>query len=117
EYEHVVRRMANDDATANAIIYGIRKEATQIARLLTTPLMVALLLVRYRIDQSLPQNEASFYDELFSLLLQRHDKTKAGYVRPRKSRVSDVELEEFFNALCFVTRKANESSFSRRQLH
>src|SRR5713101_1893212 len=117
EYEHVIRKMANDDSTADAIIGGIRKEATQIAPLLSTPLMVALLLVRYRIDQSLPQNEASFYDELFSLLLQRHDKTKAGYVRPRKSQLSDAGLEEFFNALAFVTRKAHESSFSRRQLN
>src|SRR5262249_1180182 len=67
EYELVVRRMANDDVTADTIIKGIRKDGSQIAHLLTTPLMVALLMVRYRIDQSLPQNEAAFYDSLFSL--------------------------------------------------
>jgi len=117
EYEQVIRRMAHSGETAETIISGIRKEAAQVAPLLTTPLMVALLVVRYKIDQSLPQNSAAFYESLFSLLLQRHDKTKGGYIRPRKSGVSDTILEEFFNALCFVTRKANETSFTRAKLN
>jgi hypothetical protein len=108
--------MAHTDSIADAIIKGIHNEAAQVATLLTTPLMVALLMVRYKIDQSLPQNSASFYGSLFSLLLQRHDKTKGGYIRPRKSGVSDTVLEDFFNALCFVTRKANEDSFTRTDL-
>lgn len=116
EYESVIRRMANDAETAEAIINGIRKDAAQISPVLTTPLMVALLMVRYKIDQSLPENDAAFYNGLFTLLLQRHDKSKGGYVRPRKSGLSDTSLLDFFNALCFVTRKANEISFSRNQL-
>lgn len=116
EYEQVIRRMAQTSDVAEAIISGIRKDAAQVAPLLTTPLMVALLMVRYKIDQSLPQNSASFYDSLFSLLLQRHDKSKGGYIRPRKSGVGDAVLEDFFNALCFVTRKANENSFKRVRL-
>lgn len=117
EYEQVIRRMAHSEEIAETIISGIRKEAAQIAPLLTTPLMVALLVVRYKIDQSLPQNSVAFYESLFSLLLQRHDKTKGGYIRPRKSGVSDTILEDFFNALCFVTRKANETSFTRAKLN
>jgi hypothetical protein len=116
EYEAVVHRMANNTEIADAIIHGIRKDAAQIARVLTTPLMVALLMVRFKIDQSLPQNDAAFYDALFTLLLQRHDKSKGGYVRPRKSGLDDTVLLDFFNALCFVTRKANETSFSRPEL-
>lgn len=116
EYEEVIKRMAHSPEIAQAIIAGIRKEATQVAQLLTTPLIVALLLVRYRIDQSLPQNSAAFYDSLFALLLQRHDKTKGGYVRPRKSGTTDIFLEEFFNAFCFVTRKADQVSFGRAEL-
>lgn len=115
EYKDVIHKMAHDEATAQAIITGIDKDTKNIAELLTTPLMVALLMVRYKIDQSLPQNSAAFYDSLFSLLLQRHDKSKGGYVRPRKSGVSDLVLQEFFNALCFVTRKAGEGSFSWNQ--
>ena len=53
EYEQVLIRLAHDEAMAKAIIQGIRKDAAQVAKLLTAPLMVALLLIRYRIDQSL----------------------------------------------------------------
>jgi hypothetical protein len=38
-------------------------------------------------------------------------------VRPRKSGLSDTVLEEFFDALCFVTRKVNETSFTRAMLN
>lgn len=116
EYEQVVIRLAHDETTALAINQGIKKDAAQVAKLLTGPLMVALLLIRYRIDQSLPHNEAAFYDALFNLLLQRHDKSKGGYVRPRKSKLSDSELLQFFNALCYFTRKVGETSFARAQL-
>lgn len=116
EYEEVIRKMAHDSKTSDAIISGIRKDSSQVAALLRTPLMVALLMVRYRIDQSLPQNSAAFYESLFSLLLQRHDKSKGGYVRPRKSGASDSMLQDFFNALCFVSRKARETSFTQAQL-
>jgi hypothetical protein len=116
EYEEVLTRLAHDELTAQAIIKGIRKDAAQVAKLLTAPLMVALLLIRYRIDQSLPHNDASFYEALFSILLQRHDKSKGGYVRPRKSKLSDTNLEQTFNALCYVTSKAGETSFPHAQL-
>ncbi len=116
EYEEVIRKMAHDPKTSDAIISGIRKDSSQVAALLRTPLMVALLMVRYRIDQSLPQNSAAFYESLFPLLLQRHDKSKGGYVRPRNSGCSDSMLQDFFNAICFVSRKADETSFTQAQL-
>lgn len=44
EYESVIQKMANDKDTATLIIKGIRKESAQLAKVLTTPLMVALLM-------------------------------------------------------------------------
>jgi hypothetical protein len=116
EYEEVLRKMAHDSTTAEAIINGIQHDARKVAPLLTTPLMVALLMVRYKIDQSLPQNSASFYDSLFLILLQRHDKMKGGFVRPRKSKLGDLVLQEFFSALCYISRKADETAFSHTSL-
>lgn len=116
EFEEVIRKMAHDQPTADSIIHGIRKDSASISQLLTTPLMVALLMIRYKIDQSLPQNSAAFYDSLFSLLLQRHDKSKSGYVRPRKSAAGDIALQDFFNALSYVTRKVGDTSFTQSQL-
>jgi hypothetical protein len=80
--------------------------------------MVALLLVRYRIDQSLPENLLAFYDNLFNLLLIRHDRTtKGGYVRHRKSTIGDAMLFEVFNGICFLARKAERSHFKLQDLY
>jgi hypothetical protein len=116
DYEQVIKRMGQDEKTSEIIINGIRNDAAQLSKLLTTPLMVALLMVRYRNDQSLPQNDVAFYDSLFTLLLQRHDRAKAGYIRTKKCGEGDSALQNFFNALCFVTRKSDESSFSKSSL-
>lgn len=116
EHEDVIRKMSHDIKIADSIISEIKKGSSQVSHLLRTPLMIALLMVRYKIDQSLPQNTTAFYESLFELLLQRHDKNKGGWVRPRKSSASDSTLLDFFNALAFVTRKAGETSFTNRQL-
>jgi hypothetical protein len=116
EYEQVITRMAVDDNVATSIIQGIRRDRCKVAGLLTTPLMVALLMVRYRIEQTIPQNEIAFYDSLFDLLLQRHDKSKGGFSRPHKSGLGDSALKELFNAICFLTRKADQSTLTIREL-
>lgn len=113
EYEAVIRRMAANDKTAERIISGVRASENSVAQLLTTPLMVALLMVRFKIEQSIPENEIAFYDGLFLLLLQRHDKSKGGYARPRKSKLGDFRIQDAFNALCFLTRKARRDPHVR----
>lgn len=113
EYENVVTRLCHDEKVWGPIISGLRTEpGRQIARILTTPLMVALLVLRYRADQSIPETRADFFSDLFMLLLQRHDKTKAGYIRQRKSKLGDKFLERVFVAICYLTKKRGESVFS-----
>jgi len=116
EYEQVIAKMAYDEKTSSNIIKGVRAAKGKIAELLTTPLMVALLMLRYRVDQSIPENAIAFYGDLFNLLLLRHDKTKAGYVRRRKSAVGDASLLEIFNGMCFLTRKENQGAFTLNEL-
>lgn len=115
EYKDVLRHLCDRD-TARAIISGVEHAPGNIADLLTTPLMVTLLTFRYRIEQSIPSNAAAFYKDLFSVLLQRHDKSKPGYSRPRKSAAADGVLHDLFDALSFVTRKTNSGEFSATQL-
>ena len=117
EYEQVIAKMAHDEKTASEIVKGVRHGEGRIAQLLTTPLMVALLMLRYRVDQSIPENAIGFYGDLFNLLLLRHDKTKAGYMRTRKSRVGDAALLEIFNGICYLTRKAGQGAFTLNELH
>ncbi|MCW1915604.1 NACHT domain-containing protein [Luteolibacter sp. GHJ8] len=116
DHEEIIKKMCASTSTATTIIQQINKESTGMRDLLTTPLMVALLVIRHRIDQSIPQNGIAFYDSLFPLLLLSHDKNKGGYTRPRKSKLEDSSLEDFFNTLSFITRKEGETSFTTKDL-
>jgi hypothetical protein len=115
EYQEAIRMMA-DESIAENIIKAIRSSRTPVRELLTTPLMVALLVVRHRIEQTIPENVIGFYQGLFGLLISRHDRMKGGYVRSRKSGLGDTALEEVFEAICFLTRKEPKGVFARREI-
>jgi len=117
EYAKVVARIVGDPVLAEEIVNGVNKSHQSIASLLTTPLMVSLLAVRYRVGQGIPENRVAFYEPLFMLLLQRHDSAKAGYKRRRTSKLSDAQLLNFFNCLCFVTRRDGASVLREAALH
>lgn len=116
EYEEVIQRMAKPPSVAAKIIDGVKKAGQAVRQILDTPLMVALLVFRFNVDQSIPENTVAFYYDLFDLLLRRHDRSKAGYIRPRKSGAGDAKLHDVFNATCYLTRKADLSAFSFSQL-
>ncbi len=113
EYEVVVRKVCGAKETAEAIIRGVKESGGSVQEVLTTPLMVALLVVRFRAEQSVPETRAAFYEGLFLLLLSRHDKSKAGYTRERRCLEGDSVFEEFFDSLCFETRKHAQSPIGR----
>lgn len=115
EYEAVITRYCPLEQMASEMIGGIRKNLS-VRSLLTTPLMVALLVFRYKVDQSLPENVASFYSNLFELLLLRHDKTKPGFIRQRESGLGDTALQSIFESLCYLTRRDNKGHYSFKGL-
>jgi len=110
EYPHLIARITNDQTLAEQIVDGVNRARESIGRLLTTPLMVSLLVVHFRVGQGIPENRVAFYEPLFMLLLQRHDSAKAGYRRRRQSNLSDSQLLTFFNCLCFITRRDGVSA-------
>ncbi len=115
EYEEAINVMA-EASVADNIINAIRGSKTPVRELLSTPLMVALLIVRHRIEQTIPENLIGFYKGLFWILIGRHDKLKGGYTRPRKSGLGDTALEDVFNGICFMSRKKMEGTYERREI-
>ncbi len=113
EYEAVISKMSHNDEIASKLCKSVEK--TGVASLLNTPLMVALLLFRFRIDQTIPENTKAFYDELFMLMIRRHDKSKGGFMRPRKSEMSDFEMLSSFNAVSFYTRTEKTGVFTSKE--
>ena len=116
EYEGVIKRITQDKKIAEQIILGVDRHRN-IRALLTTPLMVALLVFRFRAEQTIPENALEFYNHLFLLLLQRHDKSKGGYIRPRKCKLSDAAIERIFDAFCFITRKQGKRIYTSKDVH
>lgn len=58
----------------------------------------------YRAHQKIPAEFAEFYEELFQILLVRHDRSKPGYERKRKTNLSDREMQQIFEAFCYKTK-------------
>ncbi len=86
-----------------------------IAELVSTPLLATLLTIVYRAHQKIPLDFSEFYDELFQILLVRHDRSKIAYERHRKTKLSDRHIQEIFEAFCFKTKALSKSSVERQE--
>lgn len=99
EYPDIIRRFIKNSSKAENLIKGLAK--TRVVDLLNTPLMIALLVVRFRIEESIPENEIAFFDDLFLILVQRHDNYKGGFRRERLApQLGDHRLRQVFCGVC-----------------
>lgn len=90
-----------DDISTKEMLLAALQGKNKIEEVLITPLLVTLLIITYKSESEIPENLSDFYRSLFSTLLKRHDKTKPGYKRQRKTNIGDVEFERVFENLCF----------------
>ncbi|MFO1003195.1 MAG: NACHT domain-containing protein [Planctomycetaceae bacterium] len=110
-----LKRMCRDSDDPSTVESEVKKSNHELSQLLDTPLMVALLLLHYRLTQKFPETEQAFFRDLFDVLLRRHDQTK-GYVRQRYSDATETELSDVFCYLSFCTRKLGEVELPRTRL-
>src|SRR5690606_374004 len=101
----------------NDLTKAIETSPTKIQELLTTPLMLTLLVLVYKSENKIPEQLSEFYENLFTLLLSRHDKTKPGYTRERSTHLNERKLQQVFEAFCFVTRRKELSTISHSEMH
>lgn len=101
----------------NDLTQAIETSPTKIQELLTTPLMLTLLVLVYKSENKIPEQLSEFYENLFILLLSRHDKTKPGYTRERFTHLNERKLQQVFEAFCFVTRKKELSTINYSEIH
>ena len=102
----LVAKFADEEIAERLIALIQRESYGELPQLLTTPLLVALLVVRFRIEQTVPRTHSEFYRDLFDLLVVRHDSLKPAFKRRRLSSLSDTSLKEFFATFCYITRAA-----------
>lgn len=105
--------MPGDEILASRLYHAVTSPKSPIANLIRTPLLATLLTIVYRVNQKIPSDFSDFYEELFQILLVRHDRAKPGYERKRKTRLSDRELQQVFEAYCYKLKTKQTSSVSR----
>lgn len=112
----IIKKISGNNTDSEAIVSAIKSSATDIISLLETPLLVTLLVMSYRSEKKIPERLTEFYDALFTTLVYRHDQSKPGYTRERYCQLNERELESAFSALCFSTRKEQQTSFTRKEI-
>lgn len=112
ELEKFYKKVTKDPDFSKKIVSAINSSPTEIKSLITKPLLATLLAISYRAVQKIPLEFSEFYEELFQILLIRHDGAKKGWVRNRKSKITDREIQRIFEAVCFISRQKNALHFS-----
>lgn len=115
DIKKLIHKIINDKS-AEQMISAIEGSPSDISSLIQTPLMVTLLVVTYRSFQKIPNQLSEFYDDLFSMLLSRHDGVKKGYARPRKSRLNNSEFRRLFEATCLKVKDYRFGNYKKKQL-
>ena len=113
DLEPFYKKITRDAEFTSRLLAAVRVSPIKIKELVTTPLLATLLAISYRAAQRIPLDFSEFYEELFQILLIRHDASKLGWRRQRKTKLNDKEIEQIFEAFCFATRKNKTASIDR----
>jgi len=103
-------KILSKDRDLAARLTAATSHSIAVAQMASTPLLATLLSIVYRAHQKIPTDFPEFYDEVFQILLVRHDRAKNGYERKRRTKLSDREIQLVFEAFCYKTRAESTSS-------
>jgi len=117
EYIKFIKKLAPSSQYAKTLINAIKSHSSNISELLCTPLLITLLIISYKSYQTLPGQLSDFYESIFQILLQRHDGTKPGFIRPRLCSINDHQYREIFDVFCYKSKAASSMVFNYNQVY
>lgn len=115
----LLAKLVDDRESYDVMIRALAHHKTQggtVHAVLDTPLMVTLLAITFKASHSIPENISSFYDSIFATLITRHDNTKPGIVRPRRSTLADSRMHEVFSLTCYICKRRGWLEGSKREI-
>jgi len=101
--------------TEAAGIQSILSSSRFISEVTTSPLLLTLFAITYKARQCQPDSLSEFYNLIFQTMLYRHDRNKFGFVRERKSGLSDFNMQKLFDSISFLSLQDNKTSFDINQ--
>ncbi|WP_448130454.1 NACHT domain-containing protein [Stenotrophomonas rhizophila] len=117
DFSAFFKKITRDAKLAESIVSAIQSSPHKIKELITTPLLATLLAISYRAAHKIPAEFSDFYEELFQVLLIRHDGSKMGWRRERKSGLADKPIQQLFEAFSFQARKRQTLSMEVEIAH
>ncbi len=100
------------DDIVNNIMRSLHENDSDILSLINTPLLLTLLAITYKTYNKVPSQLHEFYENLFHVLVNRHDSTKPGFRREFKSELNEKQLENLFCSFSFFSMIADKTSLS-----
>ncbi|MBI3220892.1 MAG: NACHT domain-containing protein [Bacteroidetes bacterium] len=76
---------------ADKLVRDIKANFNQTKELLGNPFLVSLIYSTYAYSKDIPSKKVTFYEEIYSALYKRHDLSKDGWTRQKKSKL-DIQL-------------------------
>lgn len=101
----VKKQLQNELELAEKIVVSISVSAAPfIFSFLRNPLLLSLYILTYQSDASIPDKKYIFYRRVINALFSEHDsKSKLGFVREKRSNLSQEQLEDVLKSFCFVS--------------
>jgi predicted NACHT family NTPase len=106
------KRVTKDADFSARLVEAVNNSPSGIKEIISTPLLATLLAISYRTAHKIPEDFSEFYEELFQVLLVRHDGSKMGWRRERSSKLSDRQILQVFEAFCFAVRRKRQIQVS-----
>ena len=113
DYPGLLEMSLPDSSQRKAILEALTANTSDVSGMITTPLMLALLVLVYKAERIIPATLAGFYFNIFYTLMERHDRSKPGFRRERLCKeVSYSKMLSLFEAFCFNCAKRQRIDFS-----
>lgn len=108
DYASFLQKLGIDVEISQGIRLAINESPSNISELITTPLMLILVVIAYRSNKKIPSNMPDFFDLLFRCVISGHDDAKGILQRNFDSSLTELQIQELFEAFCFLCTHKNK---------
>lgn len=113
----LIRKIDYDQEIKNAFLEALKDGMFETYQsFASNPLLLTIMLLTFSKYAVLPENLNDFYDQAFSTLFYRHDRTKGYFTRDLHSHLSYDDFRMLFASFCFHSYFSEDFEFTEDQL-